>query len=197
LVDLLPRFTSQLEAKELQLKVLLPERPLRLMITANHLQRIFQNLLENAIRHSPQGGTIIIEAEEPGGEAKKHTDQKSIEELKSKGATKEHEGKAHRVIEHEEKVHISKEHEGQKKLLRITVRDSGEGVPAGEELRIFERFYRSDRARSRESGGAGLGLAIAKLLVEQHDGQIGVQTADGQGSIFWFMVWEMTGRMEA
>lgn len=146
LVELLPRFTKPLDEKSLQLRVKLPELSLRLTMQPRHLQRILQNLLENAVRHSPQGGLILIEAEEWYGQ--------------------------------------------QEKLIRFSVIDEGEGVPEADRERIFERFYRSDRSRSRDSGGAGLGLSIAKLLVEQYGGEIGVQQPSHHGSLFWFTLHE-------
>jgi heavy metal sensor kinase len=66
----------------------------------------------------------------------------------------------------------------------ITVRDSGVGIAAEEQSKIFERFYRVDKARSREMGGAGLGLSIAEWIVGQHRGSIEVQSNAGQGSVF-------------
>ncbi|MGB7599719.1 MAG: ATP-binding protein [Candidatus Sulfotelmatobacter sp.] len=66
----------------------------------------------------------------------------------------------------------------------ITVRDSGVGIAESEQSKIFERFYRVDRARSRELGGAGIGLAIAEWIVQQHRGSIGVQSCLGKGSSF-------------
>ena len=68
---------------------------------------------------------------------------------------------------------------------RIMVQDTGEGIPAQHLERLFERFYRVDRARSRELGGTGLGLAIVKHLAMAHGGEVRVQSKLGEGSTFW------------
>jgi two-component system phosphate regulon sensor histidine kinase PhoR len=67
---------------------------------------------------------------------------------------------------------------------RIHVKDTGDGIPPEHVKRIFERFYRVDRARSREMGGTGLGLAIVKHLSRAHGGDISVQSTPGAGSAF-------------
>lgn len=67
---------------------------------------------------------------------------------------------------------------------RISVADSGEGIPAHHLDRLFERFYRADRARSRELGGTGLGLAIVKHLVKAHGGEVSVESRFGEGTQF-------------
>ncbi|MBD2845533.1 HAMP domain-containing histidine kinase [Paenibacillus sp. IB182496] len=139
LVELLPRFAPQLAAKSLQLQASAPERPLAVQMPERSLVRVLQNLLENAIRHSPAGGRITIETQAASA-----------------------------------------------RQIRIAVIDEGPGVTPEERDRIFERFYRIDRSRSRDGGGAGLGLSIARLLVEQHGGEIGVEAAPGGGARFWF-----------
>lgn len=101
------------------------------------LQSVLQELLDNAIRYSSEGGRITIAA-----------------------AASESE-----VV--------------------ISVSDTGIGIPKTDQYRIFERFYRTDPARSRESGGTGLGLSIAKHLVEAHGGRIRVESAVGAGSTFY------------
>ncbi len=68
--------------------------------------------------------------------------------------------------------------------VRIRVIDRGCGIPAGHHERIFERFYRVDKARSRNLGGTGLGLAIVKHIAVTHSGSVSVQSAPGQGSTF-------------
>jgi two-component system phosphate regulon sensor histidine kinase PhoR len=67
---------------------------------------------------------------------------------------------------------------------RISVLDTGDGIPLEHINRIFERFYRIDRARSRERGGTGLGLAIVKHLARAHGGEVSVESVPGQGSVF-------------
>jgi signal transduction histidine kinase len=71
-------------------------------------------------------------------------------------------------------------------LLRFAVTDSGDGIAAADLPHVFERFYRADRGRTRGAGGSGLGLAITRQLVLLHGGSIGVESAPGQGSCFWF-----------
>lgn len=72
--------------------------------------------------------------------------------------------------------------------VRVEVIDRGEGIPEKEAARIFERFYRVDKARSRKTGGTGLGLSIVKHLVENHNGNTGVDSTPGQGSTFYFLI---------
>lgn len=68
----------------------------------------------------------------------------------------------------------------------VSVQDNGEGIPAADQAKIFEPFYRGERSRGREHGGTGLGLAIAQRLVEAHHGRITVESREGQGSTFTF-----------
>jgi signal transduction histidine kinase len=70
--------------------------------------------------------------------------------------------------------------------VRIFVRDRGTGIPVEDHLRIFERFAQVETSDQRGTGGTGLGLAICKAIVEHHGGSIGVDSAPGEGSTFWF-----------
>jgi signal transduction histidine kinase len=70
--------------------------------------------------------------------------------------------------------------------IQVEVCDTGAGIAAEDLPYVFERFYRADRSRARASGGAGLGLAIARQLVQAHGGQIEVDSAPGQGTCFSF-----------
>jgi len=79
-------------------------------------------------------------------------------------------------------VHIGCRREGDSILLKVA--DTGIGVSLADQERIFERFFRVDRARSRSTGGTGLGLSIVRHVVDNHGGTISVRSAEGEGSTF-------------
>lgn len=80
--------------------------------------------------------------------------------------------------------------------VKVHVNDSGIGIPPEHQERVFERFYRVDRARSRASGGTGLGLAIVKHIVSAHGGEVGVSSESGTGSDFWFTLSRLEGTLQ-
>lgn len=102
------------------------------------VSQILSNLLDNAIKYTPAGGSIVAGAR-PAGH-----------------------------------------------FVEVFVRDSGAGIPAEDVPRLFERFYRVDKARSREMGGTGLGLSIVKHLVGSHNGTVRVESRVQEGSTFFF-----------
>ncbi len=98
----------------------------------------------------------------------------------------------HLLAEHIQKKNTSKPHaitltqSAEKK--RLLVHNTGKGIDIKDQKHIFERFYRIDNSRSRQSGGYGLGLAIAQSIVEKHNGHIGVKS-DGQNfTEFWVLL---------
>ena len=84
------------------------------------------------------------------------------------------------------KLTVFKEISPDAEWIRVRVADTGEGIPEEDLDRIFERFYRVDKARSREKGGTGLGLSIVKHIVEAHGGKVEVESVLGRGSVFSF-----------
>jgi heavy metal sensor kinase len=100
------------------------------------LRQLFLNLIDNAIKYTPQGGSVTLSLGQDNGNA------------------------------------------------RIAVSDTGIGIPREEQSKIFDRFYRVDKARSRDLGGSGLGLSIAKWIAELHRGTITVSSAPHEGSTF-------------
>ncbi|MEM8606720.1 MAG: ATP-binding protein [Myxococcota bacterium] len=118
------------------------------------LRQILLNLTENAVKFTPDGGRIELLAE-PG----------SLDLGVGGGFG--------------ESLFSSS-----KPAVVLTVRDSGQGIPDDQVGRIFDAFYQIDGSTTREHGGAGLGLSIAKQLVDAHDGKIQVTSAVGEGTVF-------------
>jgi two-component system, OmpR family, phosphate regulon sensor histidine kinase PhoR len=104
---------------------------------AKAIDQVLFNYLDNAIKYTPKGGKVVMQATQ----------------------------KDHEVL--------------------IEVIDNGPGIAKDHRSRLFERFYRVDKGRSREMGGTGLGLAIAKHLVTAMNGKVGMRQAKGDGSVFW------------
>jgi PAS domain S-box-containing protein len=102
--------------------------------------QVVTNLVGNAVKFTPEGGTIRLTAQAQGAR------------------------------------------------LRVEVRDSGIGIEAAQHERVFQRFVQVDMGLTRGADGVGLGLAIAKQLIEVHGGTIGLESAPGEGSTFWFEV---------
>ena len=100
------------------------------------LSRAVVNLVDNAIKYTPEGGRIRVRVNAQDGSA------------------------------------------------WIEVSDTGPGIPVEHRARVFERFYRIDKSRSREIGGAGLGLSLARLAVEAHGGRIELDSSDSGGATF-------------
>ena len=78
----------------------------------------------------------------------------------------------------------TRESKNQKKWIALRVSDNGAGIPGSHLDRLFERFYRMDKGRSREMGGTGLGLSIVKHIMQRHDGSVSVESTVGVGTTF-------------
>ena len=103
----------------------------------DQLAQVLANLLSNAARYTPAGGTVTVRAERRPAD------------------------------------------------LLVSIENSGEGIPPEDLDRVFERFYRVEKSRDRARGGAGIGLAIVKQLVESAGGRVGAESAAGN-TRFWF-----------
>lgn len=139
----LERLRPQAERASLTIKLDIDPALPEVLADKERIQQVVTNLLHNAIKFTPPGGTITISAECQEGES---------------GAGG----------------------------VRISVKDTGIGIPKQDLARIFERFYKLDRARTRGRGGTGLGLAIARHIVQAHDGQLWATSKEGKGSTFIF-----------
>ncbi|MDQ2888618.1 MAG: HAMP domain-containing histidine kinase, partial [Chloroflexota bacterium] len=112
-----------------------------LYIDPQRLKQVLNNLVSNAIKYTPPGGTVTISARR-----------------------------------YDERFAL------------ISVADTGYGIPADDRQHIFERFYQSNHSEQSKMGGYGLGLSIAKLIVEQHGGKIYFDTVLNEGTTFYFTV---------
>ena len=124
---------------------------------ARRLEQMLMNLVENAIKFNRENGSVKISFEHGNP------------------------GRSSRVSEGLLTGALAKEASPRDSII---IADTGEGIPAQHLDRLFERFYRVDRARSRELGGLGLGLAIVKHLARAHGGEVSVTSELGKGSIF-------------
>jgi two-component system phosphate regulon sensor histidine kinase PhoR len=124
------------EQKGVVLEVDLPDTPIEVLGDEEALCQVVRNLLDNALKYTPNGGRVDVRVRRDGDEA---------------------------VLE---------------------VQDTGIGIEPADQDRIFERFYRVDKARSRELGGTGLGLSIVKHIVLTHGGHVSVESVPGKGSTF-------------
>lgn len=134
---IIDRFEMNL-AEHITLKRELPKEKCMVYIDKDKMTQVLDNIISNAIKYSPEGGTIRFKADK------------------------------------------------RKTQLLVSVQDQGLGIPYEKLDKIFERFYRADKARSRKLGGTGLGLAIAKELVEAHHGKIWARSKEGKGTTIFF-----------
>ena len=130
------KIKNQDETKKYEIIRDYPITPIWVEIDTDKLTQVIDNIMNNAIKYSPDGGTITVSI--------KTTDEQLI----------------------------------------LSIADEGLGIPKQDLPKIFDRFYRVDKARSRAQGGTGLGLAIAKEIVKQHQGFIWAKSEYGVGSTF-------------
>jgi two-component system phosphate regulon sensor histidine kinase PhoR len=123
---------------------------------ARRLEQMLTNLVDNAIKFNRESGQVTIKYESAAGDNQTLTTTDGTWERTSNAEARD----------------------------KIIVEDTGEGIPGQHLERLFERFYRVDRARSREMGGTGLGLAIVKHLARAHGGEVTVTSELGKGSSF-------------
>lgn len=132
LAETLEDWRPKAGAREIRMELAAPDALPEPMVDARRLHQVLANLLDNALKHTPSGGTVTLRAE--AGE----------------------------------------------RCVEISVEDTGAGIPPADLPHIFKRFYRADKARSRELGGTGLGLAIVKHIAQAHGGSVRAESDWGR-----------------
>lgn len=184
----LERIRPQAERKLVRVNAQVSDRLPPVLVDAQRIGQVLLNLLHNAIKFTPAGGEVTLKASViVVGNA-----------IQQKGYV---ERRLDLVNAPQERRHFTPPlaRQGRPEVampqplapgswMLISVADSGIGIPQRDLPRIFERFYKVDRARTRNAGGTGLGLAIAKHLVEGHGGYIWATSIEGEGSTFYFVL---------
>ncbi len=155
LAELVASMASQLDAQMGEKHTLLVDFPPDLpsiYMDRDKVRSVLKNLIENAVKYSPEGGEIVLRAEQV-------TETSRAEEIGAPTPVP---------------------------FVLVSVQDQGIGIPEHALPHIFERFYRVDNTPTRAVGGSGLGLTIAKALVELHGGAIWATSRVGHGSTFYF-----------
>ncbi|OGB94590.1 MAG: hypothetical protein A2Z31_09940 [candidate division NC10 bacterium RBG_16_65_8] len=150
---------AEADTKGIQLVTAIPEDVPSVLADRDRLVQILVNLIDNAVKYTPQGGKVTVAARRLTAEAQV---RRGAGETDPPPPTTS----ASRPID----------------AVEISVSDTGVGVPAKDLPRLTERFYRVDKARSRELGGTGLGLAIVKHLVAAHEGTLTIESRLGEGT---------------
>jgi signal transduction histidine kinase len=148
--ETLEKLGPQMESLGIELRKELPEEPLFVHAEPDRIEQILVILLDNAMKHTPSGGEIHVAGYNS--------------EVNESGLI------FPTSIRHHETFDYPPHSMG--KWAMVSISDTGEGIPPEDLPHVFERFYRADHSRSRDRGGSGLGLSIAKALIEAYDGHI-------------------------
>lgn len=178
----LERIQPQAIRKQLQIEAFLADDLPLILVDEERIGQVLLNLLHNAVKFTGEQGRIHITAavmEASTGNPRNGVLDAQYDCL----TTNELYRRVLPPVAATTSVTLPNEHAAGSWLL-VGVSDTGIGIPSQDLPRIFERFYKVDRARTRNSGGTGLGLAIAKHLIEGHGGKIWALSREGIGSVF-------------
>jgi two-component system OmpR family sensor kinase len=168
-------FQAQAGDHGVSLKMELPEGLPSAFGDPDRVGQVLRNLLGNALRYTRAGGEVRVSAGSHQPARISHRDSAAVSR-----------GLRPAKAPHQDSGPGTQHSAPLASFVRVSVSDTGPGIPAEELPRIFDRFYRVDKSRTRSSGGSGLGLSVAKQLVEAQGGQIWAESEPGLGSSFHF-----------
>lgn len=135
LEEVADRFSFQMRQKSIRNRIVIESGVESIVLDRDQIDQVLDNLVSNAIKYTPEGGSIEMRARAMG-----------------------------------------------QAMVQISIQDTGIGIPKNDLARIFERFYRVDKARSRNMGGTGLGLSIAREIIKAHGGSIEIESELNEGT---------------
>jgi two-component system phosphate regulon sensor histidine kinase PhoR len=185
------RIRPQAERKSLCVRGEVSDQLPPALIDAGRIGQVLLNLLHNAVKFTPAGGEISIRAATLSTSADTpklgYVERRVASEALAYPAGERRQRTPPLARQGRPTVAMPQAL-GPGEWILISVSDTGIGIPSAEVPRVFERFYKVDRARTRNAGGTGLGLAIAKHLVEGHGGRIWATSEEGAGSTFYVVL---------
>jgi two-component system phosphate regulon sensor histidine kinase PhoR len=186
----LERIRPQAERKTLHISAQVSDCLPPALMDSSRIGQVLLNLLHNAVKFTPTGGDITIcafvitigaEAQRVGNVERRISSGGPPADERRRAATPPLARQGRPTVDMPQPLAPGD-------WMLVTVADSGIGIPVEDLPRIFERFYKVDRARTRNARGTGLGLAIAKHLIEGHGGSIWATSIEGAGSTFFFVL---------
>jgi two-component system OmpR family sensor kinase/two-component system sensor histidine kinase BaeS len=177
-------FAHEATERRVTLEVAVPEHPPTIVADDQRISQVLGNLVGNALRHTPPGGRVVIELAQAAAFRKQEAgsrrqEAEALQHLAAREAGGGRQAGGQGLPQRPEEGRTA---------IQFSVSDTGPGIAPEHLPHIFDRFYRADRARTRSSGGAGLGLAIARQIVEAHGGRIWATSLPGQGTTVTFSI---------
>ena len=185
-IDLMIEATQTMQMMAQEHGVQLLTEPVNFVVWADrdYIVQTLTNLLSNAIKFSPPESCVWLSAK-IGQDFNSLNNLDNLDKLNNLDKNKNHQKKNSKKNQKEKKYKKDKINQT-KSYITFSVKDKGQGIPANQLEKIFERFQQVDSSDSRKKGGTGLGLTICRQIIKEHGGDIWVESSKDNGSTFYF-----------